>query len=137
MSTEVICALISVGGALLSALISYGVSRSTANKEVERMRLTWEREDVVSSDDEFAAMSSSVAKFVQSGRTSCQQAAMAEIAAIRSKESGNLAYLLDDLYFAVQSGNIGNSDVCLTKVIDEKRDTKRKQNTSRRNKPMK
>lgn len=137
MSTEVICALIAVGGTLLSALVSYAVSRSTANREIEKMQLTWEREDVVSSDDEFAEMSSLVAQFVQSNRTTHQREALAKIAAIRSKESGSLASILDDLYSAVRSGDILSSDACLSRVIDEKRHAERKSNTSSRNSPKK
>lgn len=137
MTTEVICALITVGGTLLSALISYAISRSTANKEIERMKLTWNREDVVSSDDEFAEMSASVAQFVQADRPSNQRTAMSRIAAIRSKESGNLADVLDCLYSAVKSGNVDDSDLLLSEVIDEKRYAKCKSNTPERNKPKK
>lgn len=133
MTTEVICALIAVGGTLISALISYAVSRSTASKEIEKMKLTWEHEDVVSSDDEFADMSALVAQFVHSHLQGHQQIAMSKIAAIRSKESGNIASLLDELYSAVRSGNISAADSCLSKVIDEKRHAKCKANASGRN----
>lgn len=137
MSPEIICTLITVAGTIVSALIAYAVSRSTANKEIDKMKLTWEREDVVSSDDEFAEMAGSVAKFVQSNTSSNQRNAMEQVASVRSKETGALGRLLDELYMDIQSGVIYNSDVRLSQVIDQKRESKSKSNASTRNKPKK
>ena len=136
MSSEMICALIAVAGTVLSALISYGVSRYTASKELEKMKLTWEREDIVSSEDEFAAMAKAVGAFVQSSHPSHQRAAMELVAAARSKEIGALGSLLDHLYMHIQSGHIGNTDVGLTKVINQKREAKSKANSSGSAKPI-
>lgn len=137
MSSEMICAFIAVAGTVFSALISYGVSRSTANKELEKMKLTWEREDIVSSEDEFAEMAKAVGAYVQSSHPLHQRVAMELVAAARSKESGALGSLLDALYMHIQSGNIANTDVWLTKVINQKRETKSKANTSSGDKPKK
>ena len=137
VSSEMICALIAVAGTVLSALISYGVSRYTANKELEKMKMTWEREDVVSSEDEFSAMSKAVGAFVQSGRPHHQRVAMELVAAARSKESGALGSLLDELYMHIQSGHVSNTDVWLTKVINQKREAKSKANSAGSAKPIK
>ena len=131
MTVEVICALITVGGVAFSALISYAISRSTANKELEKMKLTWEREDVVSSEDEFAGMASAVAKFVDYNNSRSRAHAMEQVAAIRSKEVGVLGHLLDELYFSVQSGNTSEADIRLSQVIDQKREAKSKSNTAK------
>lgn len=132
MTTEIICALVTVGGTLLSTLIAFFVSRSTANKEIEKMKLTWEREDVISSDDEFAEMASAVATYVQNGWSGNQCTAMSKIAAIRSKEIGSLALKLDQLYTSVSRGNANSADSLLTEVINEKRQAKSKTDTSDR-----
>lgn len=137
MTTEVICALVTVGGTLLSALIAFFVSRTTANKEIEKMQLTWEREDIVSSDDEFAEMASAVATYVQNGWADMQRDALSKIAAIRSKEIGNLAVLLDRLYAEVCKNNTHSANTALTEVINEKRHTKSKTDASNGNKPKK
>ena len=137
MTVEVICALITVGGVIFSALISYAISRTTANKELEKIKLTWEREDVISSDDEFAEMAGAVAKFIQSNSSTNQRNAMEHVASIRSKETGALGRLLDELYLDIQSGDKYNSDVRLSQVIDQKREAKSKNNASTRNKPKK
>lgn len=133
MTIEVICSLITVGGVVFSALISYAISRSTANKELEKMKLSWEREDVVSSEDEFAGMASAVAKFVDYNNPRNRANAMEQVAAIRSKEVGTLGRLLDELYLAVQSGNHSEADIRLSQVIDQKREAKSKANTTDRN----
>ena len=137
MSSEMICALIAAIGVVLSSLFSYAISRYTANKELEKLEMTWEREDIVSSEDEFAAMAKAVGAFVQSGRNSDQRSAMELVAAARSKESSVLGSLLDELYMHIQSGNISNTDVWLTKVINQKREAKRKADTTGSAKPKK
>lgn len=126
MTTEVICALIAATGTVVSALIAWFVSRSAASKEIKKMQLAWEREDIVSSDDEFAAMSSAVAKFTQSENGHSQREALAVVAAVRSKESGEIAVALDELYRCISNGQPHYSDQALTRVIEKKRETKGK-----------
>lgn len=135
MSTEIICALITVGGVIGSAVISYAISRTTANKEIEKLQLTWQREDVVSSDDEFSAMAGAVAKYLQSPTGRTKSAAMEQVAAIRSKEIGTLGKMLDKLYADIYHDLTRNVDLQLSQVIDQKREAKRKSNTADSNQP--
>lgn len=137
MTSEVICTIITVGGVIVSALISYAISRSTANKEIEKMRLSWEREDVISSDDEFASMSGAVAKFINHNSTINRRDAIEQVASVRSKESGALRRLLDDLFLDINSDNVESADIHLSQVIDQKREAKSKTNAANRNKPKK
>lgn len=109
----------------MSAVISWFISRTTANKEIEKLRLTWEREDIVSSDEDFAEMSAAVAEFVSNGYHRARESAMAKAAAIRSKESGEMADALDRLYRALANHNIYETDEALSRVIKEKRKAKR------------
>lgn len=137
MKTEIICALITFGGIVVSALFSYVISRSTANKEIERMKLAWEREDVISSDDEFAEMTGAVAKFVSTCSGTTKRNALEQVASIRSKETGELGRLLDNLYLDIQSGYPTNADIHLSQVIDQKREAKIQAKATERNKPNK
>lgn len=137
MKIEIICALMTFGGIVVSALFSYVISRFTANKEIERMKLTWEREDVISSDDEFAAMAGSVAKFVSTHSETTKRRALEQVASIRSKETGELGRLLDNLYLEIQSGYPANADIHLSQVIDQKREAKIQAKATERNKPNK
>ena len=63
MNTEIICTIVTAGGVVLSSLISFFVARSTANREIRRMKLTWDREDAVTADKEFSSMSAAVAEY--------------------------------------------------------------------------
>lgn len=129
MKTEIICALIALVGTLISAVIAWFVSRSTANKEIEQLKLTWEREDVVSSDDEFAKMASNVASYIQCDSGHYQREAMSSAAAIRAKESGELGMLLDQLYSAIEKDSVSETNQALTRVIEKKREAKSKTKT--------
>lgn len=137
MTTEVMCALTTVSGTLLSSLIAFLVSRSTANKEIEKMKLAWNREDSISSDEYFSAMASSVALYVNCNIGSYQTDAMGRLAALRATETGELAQNLDNLYFAVRDARHGEIDSLLTKLLNQKREAKAKSLDSNRNKPKK
>lgn len=137
MSTEIYCTLITTAGAVFSVLLSWFTSRSTANKEIEKLKMSWEREDIVSSDDEFAEMASAVALFVQCDVPATQYEAMQKIAALRSKEVTDIAELLDSLYLDVHRNDRYRADSSLTKVLNKKREIKRNSETPRRNKPEK
>lgn len=133
MNTEIICAMIAVAGTVVSALLAWFVSRLTANKEIERLKLSWEREDVVTSDDEFAEMTASVAQYVSSlfeGYDLSAQIPASKVAAIRSRESGALADRLDTLYQALLSRQPVTINDELTLVIQEKRNRKCAQHTT-------
>ena len=121
LSPEIIDALVNVGGLILPALISFGISKYTINKEIEKLKLTWNREDVISSDEEFAEMASAVSQFVYYNCETNRENAIIKIAAARSKETGELGVFLDDLYKNVQSDNRSEADALLTATIQEKR----------------
>lgn len=125
ISSELICSLISVAGVIVSALISRNVSKNTTAKEIEQMKLTWEREDLVSSEDDFGEMTASVARYISGFHVSSQRDALAKIASIRAKENGALGVALDELYQAVYHRSIMEINDRLTKVINARRDTKR------------
>lgn len=125
MPVEIICSLIAAAGVITSALVSYLISHSAAKREIQNLQMTWKREDIISSDADFADMSASVAKYAKSGNSGHQRDALAKIAAIRSVETGSIAIKLDTLYFEVKNGNLSKTDICLTEAIEEKRKYKR------------
>ena len=91
MKTEIVCAIIALVGTAVSGLLSWFVSRSSAVKEVEKLRLTWEHETIVTSDDEFAEMVSSVALLYPKKLLPALITQFAELPSVRSKEQGPLA----------------------------------------------
>lgn len=93
------------------------------------MQLSWIREDIVSSDDDFAEMASLVARYVVTGAPSYRTSAIAKTAAIRSKESGEIADKLDKLYSALGKSDVTKLNEALDHVIEEKRKAKGKNET--------
>ncbi len=137
MSTELICAIVAAAGTVFSAIVAWFVSRSTASKEIEKMKLAWEHEDVVSSDAEFAEMSAAVAKYVHYNSQRNLSNAMELVAAIRSKEIGPIADALDHLYSSIRNNERELANSLLTEVIEEKRKAKSKAYASNGRKPEK
>lgn len=121
ISTELVCSSISVIGVIASALIAKSVSKNTAAKEIEKMKLAWEHEDMVSSEEEFGDMTASVARYSSNLRETDRRDALGRIASIRAKENEALATALDELYQAVSQQNTNSINSYLTKVINIKR----------------
>ena len=137
MSSEITCAIITTVGLIMSTLISLFVARSTATNEIKKMRLSWEREDTVSSDDEFAAMASAVATYICCDVLLNHIDAMAKISALRAKEGAELSKHLDELYFAVREERHNQIDPLLTELLNKKREIKSNANPTQTHEPKK
>lgn len=125
ISSAIVSAIITTFGTIIAAKIAQKTARETAqetaNQEIKKMERTWEREDLVSSDEEFAEMASIVSKYVSFGTGAWSDEAIAKVAAIRSKEKGELGKIMDDLYKCIMDDMYVNADRLLTKAINEKR----------------
>ena len=130
ISYAVVCALITLIGNIISAKIAQKTAtktaKQTANSEIEKMQLTWNREDLVTSDDEFADMASDVACYVHGGYSNQLKDALAKVAAVRSKESGEIGDTLDTLYLCLRQYDRDGADCALSTAIQQKRDLKEK-----------
>ena len=125
ISSAIVSAFIAMIGSIITAKIAQKTAvktaEETANREIEKMERTWQREDLVSSDEEFAEMASSVAAFVFYNDGTGRLQAMQHIAAIRSKEVGHIATILDNLYNDVRAKKIASANLLLNDAIEEKR----------------
>lgn len=119
--SEVTCTLITAAGSLLTLYLSGRLSARNMQEAIRQMKLTWKREDVVSSEDEFAEMASAVSEFVFYNSETNQGKAIAKIAVVRSKESMLLGTILDQLYQSVKKNDTKSSDRLLSDAIKEKR----------------
>lgn len=128
ISSAIISAFITMIGSIITAKISQKTAvktaEKTANREIEKMERTWQREDIVSSDEEFAEMASAVASFVHMSNGAFSLDAAKAVAAIRSKETGELASTLDLLYNSIQADDYQKTDMLLSEAISEKRKIK-------------
>lgn len=125
ISAAIISAIITVVGNIISAKIAQRTALKTAqeatNQEIKKLEKTWEREDIVSSDEDFAEMVKAVAKVCDYYCLDNQQDAISKVASIRSKERGRLGDTLDDLYQAVKAEDFDAANMYLTFAIDYKR----------------
>ena len=120
LSPEVIICVLSGFFSVAGAVISILKSRVVAKTEHELKQLTWQREDIVSSEEEFAQMARAVSVF-STDRHNDRGAALQSVAAIRAKETGALGEALDELYSCVRYEDNPGTNRALSKVIDEKR----------------
>ena len=127
MTTEVLSGLFALAGIVLSSIISFLVARLGASQEIEQLKLTWKREDVVSSESDFSEMVSSVAVYAKTLRIDDMNTATKWVAKIRAQESGALGDLLDSLYDQLRDPVVSELEDTLSEIIKEKRKRKGKQ----------
>ena len=125
ISSAVVSALITFVGTIISSSIARKsakeTAQETANKEIEKMKLTWQREDIVSSDEEFADMCAVVAKYSSFATGMWGDEAIEKVGSVRSKECGKLGKIMDDLYDSVKQDRFQEADIHLSAAINEKR----------------
>lgn len=128
MSTEIISAIIGVASVIISGVVSWLVSKASASKEIEKLKMEWAREDRKAADDEFADMVVAVSCYINMPDPATKARAIEAVAALRAKESGLLASYLDVIYNYITIANCPGLDGALTGAIQEKRDRKSRQN---------
>ena len=125
ISAAVVSAVITLIGNIIAAKIAQKTALKTAqettNQEIKKLERTWEREDVVSSDEEFAEMACAVAKYIHRDIIGHGVDAAGKVAAIRSKEHGELGNILDALHKSLDDRDLDRAEKELTKAINEKR----------------
>lgn len=125
ISSAVVGAIISLIGNIIAAKIAQRTAVKTAqettNHEIKKLEKTWEREDVVSSDEEFAEMACAVAKYVHRNTIDNGVDATGKVASVRSKEHGELGRILDSLHENLDKRDLEGSAAALSKAIEEKR----------------
>ena len=125
ISSAIVSAVISVIGGIITTVITQrsarNIAQDAANQEIKKLERTWEREDLVSSDDEFATMAAAVAGYIGNCIEPNRNDSLRLVASVRSKESGNIGMILDDLYQYIKARDAKAADQTLTMAIDEKR----------------
>lgn len=103
LPTEIICALITAGGAILSAVIAHLTARGTTRREIKKLKMQWKRDDDLAAQKTFSEMYAAVSKYIQSGWSRHQRDAMEKVSELRANEQGELLNALDDLHAAILS----------------------------------
>lgn len=98
MSFDWLSTILGAAGVVMSTGVSYFVARHTAAKELEKLRLIWERED----DKAFGAMVAAVIVFCGNPNLRTVQSCQLSIGPVRAKAEGEFAAALDELIALIQ-----------------------------------
>lgn len=121
MKAEIICAIISAGGVLLSTLGSLFISKIAASKEIKKIKLEFEHNDNATLATELSDALAAAAKYSSKPITMYHTDAVSKVAAVRVRYGGELGRLLDVLYGDLTDGNCGGIDRTLALLVEEKR----------------
>lgn len=128
VSSAVVSTIFGFVGNIIAAKIAQNTAvkaaQETATQEIKRMERTWEREDLVSSDEEFAAMTAAVARYVHRNTIEHGIDAAGKVAGVRSKEHGEMGRILDALHKSIDDRDQEKAALEMSKAIDEKRKIK-------------
>ena len=118
--------------ALIAGAVSLAVSVISTRTEIKKTERDWRRQDRLSADDEFAQMASAVSRCARNHTRSYLEEAAALVSAVRSRETGALADVLDDLYSILQTYPYDPEriDATLTRAIEEKRKKRKHKNSN-------
>lgn len=123
ISSAAVASITALASAIISAIVAKRTAEITANKEIEKLKLSWEREDAVSSDTDFNEMSKAVAMLLHydSGDLEMERDAVGKIAFLRAREGGELGSVLDKLHAAVNASDFETADQLLSEAISIRR----------------
>ena len=125
VSSAVVSTVFGFAGNLIAAKIAQKTAiktaQETATQEIKKMERAWEREDLVSSDEEFSAMATAVARYVHRNSMENGVDAAGKVAGVRSKEHGEMGRILDALHNSIDDRDLEKAAQELSKAIEEKR----------------
>lgn len=121
MKTEIVCALITVGGVLASTFGSLVISRITVSGEIKKLKLEFEHNDNAELAAELSDALAAAAKYANKPVRMFHTDAVTKVAAVRVRYGGEIGRLLDTLYNDLTSESPSNIDCTLALLVDEKR----------------
>ena len=125
MKTEIICALIAVLGVALSAFVSWFTARFAAKAEIQRLQTVWTHEKEAANEEAFDTMIKSVNRYVKDTSLDAFRDAQDSVILYRSKATGQLARLVDELDPLILRGTPDRAAVTakLEQILNCKRGT--------------
>lgn len=111
-------------GILISGLVSWVVARSTADREIKKLKLLWEHENHITLDSQFSEMCRSVSRYSANRRPRDCTHACEEVMAMQSIAENELSEVLMKLYAAISDNN--QSKYAIECLLNEAIEVKRK-----------
>lgn len=138
ISPEVASALISGTVAIIGGILSHFSNKRQTKKEIEKMKLEWEREDRVSAqqaeserlrelETAYTHMFSCIATFRNMPDPPNKAAAEAAVNDLASKETGKIAHDLEQLLLILDTSDGFEEPPLLSSFLEEIRVERRKQ----------
>lgn len=103
LSTEVICAIITLIGVIFANLTARWTARDSADREIERQKRSWAHDNDVAFEKAFLTMTEAVSAFIQDSSISKQVSARASVAVALTYAKGDLANKLEALYIVLKN----------------------------------
>lgn len=116
MSTEVICALISAAGVVLSALVSVLISRN----EIKKLKLSWSRDDDLSFSEDFNRACSCILNYIETPTDSYRRTALRQVLLLQSSAPAKIIDPLRKMNHALDSGDPKTAKQLLDELISIK-----------------
>lgn len=120
-TTEVICAIITLGGIIFANLTSRWVAKEAAKKEMEKLKQTWEHDNEIAFDQAFHAMTEAVSTYILDSSTTNQEAARVKTAIMLTYAEGELADKTETLYTCLKCRPAPHAEEWLMDVIRARR----------------
>ena len=124
ISPEVAGSIIAAIGVGLSALVSRQIALHTSKTEIQKLKMTWEREDSVLVDADFSDMVELVIQYNIADNLDNQRDALQKISAVKLKSDDELCEILDRLYTLVTGRSSSDINSVLSEAIEQKRKSK-------------
>lgn len=114
---EVACAIITLIGVLFANIISRRISKSTIEKEIEKLERTWKHDETTTSEQAYREMVDAVSKYVTDSSVTNQNAARTKVALMLSFADGEMVDALKSLYDALKRRPSPDAEAKLMAVI--------------------
>lgn len=130
MNSEIICAMISVGGVIVSAGIAWFTAKQKTAHDLKQMKLAWKHDTDKALDTAYAEMIAAVSAFLAQQTDKNYARAIESVSYIRLKETDPLYRWVDALFnylymFPFHDSrnyqDAANIRITLDKIIEEKR----------------
>ena len=130
MDSEIICAMISVGGVIISAGIAWFTAKQKTAHDLEQMKLAWKHDTAATLDTAYDEMIAAVSAFLAQRTDESSARAIESVSYIRLRETDSLHQWVDALFNYLymfpfhDSRNYQdavNIRITLDKIIEEKR----------------
>lgn len=117
LSTEVICALITLAGVIYANISSKVIAKETANNEMNKLKQTWEHDNEIAFERAFCDMTEAVSTYIIEPSQPNQQIARTKTSVMLAHATGDMANRVQNLYDSMKRRPSPEAEEMLTEVL--------------------